>query len=461
MIKPVLKDDIAIYYPEKSLKYEGRKEIEKIFEGSVTTIKGLNVKAAIISFSSITELDDGGITALAKALQKLNDSHEIVTAAIDYKSSDFVLIKEIFAKYSIPLFQTFEAAKLFLNQQKLQHIKNILIYEKDDLLRELISGELSTKGYTIKLINSAEEFEKLSKIKSAGTIFITDTFYDASQNFIQIKPYKGAITYLLPEKVDKRIESYFHLQAHNQKVKDGYKLFIFDCLKVKNINPHGLEYITSLSMQSAKLGIKVAIANLADPLIQNAMKDKMTKAGVLFGTTLDVLLSNPSIKPLIKSQEQGGLTKKLISSLPIFINAAVATFESLTGGSAIKKSHKIDALKIEAKETLVAAELSFDGEISGHLVLIFNESIAKEVAMSLLGDDQCSFEELLDVVKEFSNIITGKAKALLAEQDISTTLSTPKTFKSTAELSKFVGDKKGIDIDMELNGHPVRLFLTY
>ena len=89
------------------------------------------------------------------------------------------------------------------------------------------------------------------------------------------------------------------------------------------------------------------------------------------------------------------------------------------------------------------------------------EAIAKEAALMMLGEEANSSTELLDVVSEFTNIIAGRSKALLSEDETTISISLPKTCKNFSELMTTLGNRQGVQIDLLLNNKPLYLFLTH
>ncbi|MDE7217056.1 MAG: chemotaxis protein CheX, partial [Helicobacter sp.] len=112
-------------------------------------------------------------------------------------------------------------------------------------------------------------------------------------------------------------------------------------------------------------------------------------------------------------------------------------------------------------DNLMGAMITFDGDISGGLVLIFNKDIVKEAAMMMLGEEVESDGDLVDVVSEFTNIIAGRSKALLSERNISINISLPKPYVNFKELYALIVGKMGVQVDFLLNNKPLYIFLTY
>ena len=63
-------------------------------------------------------------------------------------------------------------------------------------------------------------------------------------------------------------------------------------------------------------------------------------------------------------------------------------------------------------------------------------------------------------MKEFANIIGGRAKALLEEKDKHVNISLPKSYSSLKEIKSSVESKQGVKVTFSLGEYPLYFFLT-
>jgi CheY-specific phosphatase CheX len=63
------------------------------------------------------------------------------------------------------------------------------------------------------------------------------------------------------------------------------------------------------------------------------------------------------------------------------------------------------------KEENLACRLSFSGDISGHLILLGNESLVEEMAQNFMGEslEQITEQNLAETLKEMLNMVCGSA----------------------------------------------------
>lgn len=153
------------------------------------------------------------------------------------------------------------------------------------------------------------------------------------------------------------------------------------------------------------------------------------------------------------------LTKSLIQELPIFVNSTIETFESMIDIKAKKESSKLSNFDIN-DNSLMASYINFDGKIDGIIILLFPKKFSQKAYEALFFEETEDMDELKDAMKEFANIIGGRAKALLEEKDIHVNISLPKSYSSLAEIKPSIEKKQGVKVTFSLDELPLYFFLT-
>ena len=221
----------------------------------------------------------------------------------------------------------------------------------------------------------------------------------------------------------------------------------------------------SLALNSISFEACIAVCGLKTTL--NADKQELcARSNILFFSSIEECKKNPKILELAKShqiaeQKRKGLTKHLVAQLPVFINAAIETLSSLTGGSAKRTDYKVTYYNKTSHAAIMGAMIKFEGDVSGLVALCFSKSIVKEASMMLLGEESQNDEELLDVISEFTNIIAGRSKAVLSEHNLSIGISLPTAYKSEDEIAATLSGKQGVQVNLLLNNKPLVLFLAH
>ncbi|MDQ7041987.1 MAG: chemotaxis protein CheC, partial [Sulfurimonas sp.] len=76
------------------------------------------------------------------------------------------------------------------------------------------------------------------------------------------------------------------------------------------------------------------------------------------------------------------------------------------------------------------------------------------------GEETDDTELILDTLAELVNIVGGKVKTLLADENISVDITLPRTYPDIDSLLEIVQDKKGVQVDLSFNNDKFLFFLT-
>lgn len=464
-MRPVIKQDVAIYAPNVCLEMKEAKEICGVLVSNSATIRSLALKAVYFSFEHIARFDEGAAILIAKALLAMQNKVSIAVAFVGYNDSQFPKLKSLFPNKSLPLFRTEYMANLLLGLKTPPLHQSIIYHDSDGMMQTLISQELTAKGYEVICVNSGEEFMDKRRQYLDKAIYLYDIYFDVTNNFIPITINSGVVIYTLYKKVDKNISLFFNIQAHNSRLREGYKVFIFDASDTKDFNLAVLDFIMSLALNNTKFGACVAVCGLKTPL-DHSKQELCARSNVLFFDNVEKCRNDPKIKELAKAhqasrQKSKGLTKHLVAQLPVFVNAAIETLSSLTGGEAKRTDYKVTKYNKSNEADIMGATITFEGDVNGIVALLFTKTLVKEASMMLLGEESQSDEELLDVISEFTNIIAGRSKAVLAENGVSIGISLPKAFKNEDEIYRVLTGKQGVQINLLLNNKSLILFLAH
>ena len=78
----------------------------------------------------------------------------------------------------------------------------------------------------------------------------------------------------------------------------------------------------------------------------------------------------------------------------------------------------------------------------------------------MIGEEIKTLGEVLDSLAEFVNVIAGRVKTHLAEQNIGISITLPRTYASTNELIEALNLGKGIQVDLKFDEELFTFFLT-
>lgn len=111
-----------------------------------------------------------GMRAMIKKLNDLSEKLKITIAFIDYSIPLYKHLKILSKNTQLKLFKNISATKLFLDPKAYKNDLKVLIYDEDKENAKELSKELSKYGYTIIIVDDANDFQSLSNNKSSDII---------------------------------------------------------------------------------------------------------------------------------------------------------------------------------------------------------------------------------------------------------------------------------------------------
>lgn len=463
MLKPVLKDRVAYFVLDEEHYDPARAKKDAIdLKKLATTLKGLDIKAILLSLKNVPDLDNESLIYFFKILHEFEKSLDVIAGICDYKARVYSQSLNSAKKYHISLFKTADIARFVLKVNALPADKQLCFLMENELDFELFKDEMESRGVLFQGFSSGDEFNTYA---SKNECFkVSKTYVDYLHNKTVMRLEGGVVYFDLQDRLGKKIETLFPLHAFFKKAKEGFRLFVLEGSQVEFIDPKAIDFFISLSINSMRYEAKIVFLKFPPNLLSRPVQQTLDKAHIKSFDTKLKMQADPEIAQLLKTPiktKGGGLSKALVSNLPLFIDATVDTFSSFVGSSASKKSHNISEYSDSfIKGEYAGSAIEFSGMINGSLILVFSYDLIDEVSSVLLGEACGSDEERVDVLGEFLNIISGQSKTMLSKKDINVSISLPKTFVSKDEFLKYIGGKKGILMDFEFDGKPLQLFLS-
>jgi CheY-specific phosphatase CheX len=256
------------------------------------------------------------------------------------------------------------------------------------------------------------------------------------------------------------------MDYHNNSLNVGFRLFIFDAYKVISMNVHALNFFSKLSSAAAEYNATICFVGMKFDKTPESFKNTLEDAGVLFYNQMDDILQNKELLSELGAssasniKHKRALNKETILELPKFIDATVATLEMMTNAKAIKEHAEVSTITIKDKKDKIASSIGYYGALDGMVILVFPKNIAKKACELLIGESTEDIEMILDTLAELVNIVGGKIKTLLADENISVNITLPRTYQDVDSLMEVVGDRKGVQVDLLFNDDKFLFFLT-
>ena len=460
-MKPVTKRKVAIFSPTGFLDGENAPDIISPFD--IDFLMHTKPEGAFISLKRVVFFNKRGITVLIESLIRVRDKCGTIVGFCDYDTKKYTMILDMFVEsLNFSLFDTAEIATLFVGDDlKKAKEKNIIVYVEKSEQKNQLAMELYERGYAPIIAKDESDF--LAKRKEAEFV-IQNSYLGKLDKTPTVFIKDNVIVYTLKGFVDSDISKKFDMIYHNNSLKVGFKLFLFDADAVSSINVHGVNFISKLSTAGAEYGTSIVICGLNNRNITKKLTNDLEDAGVLIYSSMGGLFDDSEImkeahESSSVAKKSSGITKKLISTLPTIIESAVKTIEVLSGYNAVKKLIKIQELNLENDKDLLSASIGFYGDIEGILILVFEKSIAKESCKILLEED-ASEEDVVDALGEFTHIIGGKISQQLHKKGIKIDITMPRTFESVREVMSSQKNGRGAQVNLNVDGRDLTLFLT-
>lgn len=463
-MRAVVKGRIGIFHLQGFL--DGNNAPSFLTIEDVKATEDLSVDMLLVSLKKVIFFNKNGLDVFVKLLSAIRNQKHIVVGFCDYDHAKFMAINTFFKdNLNFSLFKTQEIAELFTSSNKSES-KTVLLYNEDSSQRSAMAIELFDYGHNPIMAQSKHEFEEKKRSSELYYAIIEDTNLGVYGQKVATRVTGNAIIYTISQFLDAEIKDTFNLSYHLNSLNVGFRLFIFDAYKVISMNIHALNFFTKLASAGAEYNASICFVGLSFEKTPEAFKNDLEDAGLMFFDNMDDILKN---KELLDELGGGGgatakksrsLNKALINELPHFIDATVSTIAMMTNATASKDSVNIQTLTIPDTHDQYASSIGFYGDIDGLIILIFPKSIAKKACELLIGDSNSTEEEVLDSLAEFVNIIGGRAKVMLSNNNHALNITLPRTYSDIKTLMEIAHNKKGVQVDLTFEGEHFIFFLT-
>ena len=463
-MRATVKDGLGVFHPQGFLDGTSGASFLSI-EDIEATLK-LNVDMVLVSLKKVIFFNRNGLDPFIKLFQRARSANHVVVGFCDYDHKKYDTIMKFYKnELMFSLFKTQEVAALFATSFK-DKSKNVLVYSDDKSQRAAMAIELHDAGHNPIVAQTKEEFLEKSKAKEAYDLVIEDTFLGQMGQKVATRVTGNAIIYTVSSFLDAEIGNTFNIVYHNNSLNVGFRLFIFDAYKVVSMNVHALNFFSKLASSAAEYNATICFVGLTFEKTPLTFKETLEDSGIMFFDQMDDILGD---KELLKElgassaaavKNKRTLNKKIVTEIPNFIEATVATIEMMTNSKAIKEAVQMNQIEIGEKENKIASSIGFYGDIDGMVVLVFPEGIAKTACELLIGEKTDDKELILDTLAELVNIVGGKVKTLLSDANINVDITLPRTYPNIDSLLEVANNKKGVQVNLSFDNDKFLFFLT-
>jgi CheY-specific phosphatase CheX len=464
-MRPIIKKGIAVFYPQGFLDSNFAESMLSIDDIKAT--ESLQTSMVLVSLKKIIFFNKNGLEVFVKMLLKVRKANHSTIGFCDYDLKKYNSIMKFF-KDDLPfsLFNTYDSATLFassFNEDK----KNVLVYSDNKSQRSIMAIELHNSGHNPIIVQTQEDFDKKIKNKKLYDIVIENSHIGSIENgAISTRVSGNAIIYNLNSFLDASITNSFNIYYHNNSLKAGFRLFIFEAYEVVSMNIHAVNFFSRLASSAAEYNATICFVALSIGKTNQKFHETLEDSGIMFFEQLDTILDDKKLlaelgaSTSINVKDKRALNKAMVTQLPNFIEATVETIKMMTNAEAKKESASIYTIKIQETDNKIASSIGFYGDIDGMVILIFPKNIAKKACELLIGEDTDDEELIMDSLGEFVNIIGGKIKSLLADNGIRIKITLPRTYNKVSELLTVADNRKGVQVDLTFDDDKFSFFLT-
>jgi len=463
-MKAVVKNSIALFSPQGFLDANNNSSFLSIDD--IETTVNLKVDMILVSMKKVIFFNRNGLDTFIKLFAKIRKKNHSIVGFCDYDHKKYLSIVKFYKnQINFSLFKSLEIAYLFSSSFKDKN-KNVLLYSEDKHQRSAMAIELHNNGHNPIIIQLKEEFEEKRLNKENYDYAIQDTYLGEMGNMIASRVSGNAIIYSLSAYLDADISDTFNIQYHKNSLNVGFRLFIFDAYKVISMNVHALNFFSKLSSYAAEYNATITFVGLKFDKTPKVFKENLEDSGILFYEQMDDILEN---KELLKElgassaaniKNKRAINKQTVTELPRFIDATVATIEMMTNSKAIKEAAQVHNIDVKDKENKIASSIGYYGDLDGMVILIFPTHIAKKACELLIGEETDDMELIIDTLAELVNIVGGKIKTLLSDDNIKVDITLPRTYQDIDSLLEVVDGRKGVQVDLSFNDNKFLFFLT-
>ncbi len=463
-MRAILKDGIGLFSPQGFL--DGNNSAFFLNDEDIEATTVLNADMILVSLKKVIFFNKNALDVFVKLFSEVKKKKNITVGFCDYDNKKFTTILKFYSdEINFSLFKSYSIASLFSSSFKDKN-KNVLLYSDDKSQKTAMAIELHDFGHNPMVCQTLEEFKEKSLNKSAYDDIINDTFIGQVGQKIAMRVSGNAVIYSVSLFLDTEIGNAFNITYHNNSLNVGFRLFIFDAYKVISMNIHALNFFSKLSSSAAEYSATICFVGLDFTKIPVSFKETMEDSGILFYEIMDdILLNKELLKELgascaVNIKSKRVLNKDIVTKLPSFIEATVATIEMMTNSKAKKEAVEISDINIKEKDNKIASSIGFYGDVDGMIVLIFPTKIAKKACELLIGESTDDEELILDTLAELVNIVGGKIKSLLVDHGARVNITLPRTYNNIDDLLEVIESKKGVQVDLIFDNDKFLFFLT-
>ncbi len=461
-MRPIIKKNVAIFYPQGFLDGMNANTIIEPSDVNFTVLK--RPKAVFISLKRVIFFNKKGLSV---ALAEIKAIQEQIHCAIGFCEYDKKMYSTIISMFNdeldFSLFENQKVLSLFFDE-KIEDEQKILIYSENSEQKNQLAIELYEVGHRPYVAKDKEDFlEKKDEYTKYGVV-ITLSYIANVDTKINVYIKHNMIFYNLKNFIDSDIVKKFDLDYHNNLLRVGFKVFVFDISRVSSMNVHGVNFFAKLSTAGAEYGTTFCMIGVNDKKLNDQQKNDLEDSGIILYESMEEFEADEEIK---KDAIKGGktptkstkLTKKIISQINTLVDTTIHITQMLSQKNGEKKSAKVDSFKVKDEDGLYVCLFGIYGHIEAMFTIVFSKALLLDTCKIFLSDD-ANDDDIYDSMVEYANIVASKIKSNFKLHRIDVEVTLPRAFRDKDQALEFFGDRKGVLVELDFDGEILELFLS-
>jgi CheY-specific phosphatase CheX len=464
-MRPVVKKRrIALFTPQGFL--DGISAMQIITIQDMQTTMSLNVSMVLVSLKKVVFFNKNGITSLLDIMQKMHKEMNVTIGFCDYNEEQYRTFFKFFDdQVPFSLFKTIDIALIFAGGEESKDEESVLVYNEDSTQRSMQAIEIYDRGYNPVVVQNEKEYYKRLEDRGKFKHVVHMTYLGWMSNKIAARTKGNCVIYYLKGFLDGTISEQFDIVYHQNCLKVGFQLFMFDATRVSSLNIHATNFFSKLSTAGAEYGALISIVGLDMEKTPKRFVQELEDAGIMFFEKETEFFTDKTVLSMSSGgggavkKDKGKLTKTLVSQLPTFMDATIGTLQMMTNMIVVKEGMSVQSYEPKLKDAM-ASSIAFYGDIDGMITLVMSKELVKSACKLLIGEESDDNEVLDDALGELVNIVAGKSKSMLQEKGISVTITLPRSYRSIKELKNTLSEIKGIQVNFTFDQYPFTFYLN-
>lgn len=462
MQTPKLFSQAALYHIGSRLDLAESTKFSKLLSEIAGTLKSVKAKALLFSLKETKAYDLQAVSRLAKEMQYLQESFGIPTGFCDYDDHFFHDALSCSKEFKVGLFKHLNTALLLLGlNPELKKLQTV-VYNEDEMLKQMVATELASYGYKVVAPYNYEDFQNYLD-NPHEYVMVYETYFDVMERYIPASVNGFVVNYTLNPRVDSKISEHFNLPQHTSRIQQGYRAFAFDAEKVEFIDAKAIDFFCSLALTSKIDDAQIAFFHLNSKLRSSILVDKFKRSGIQIHSSMENLKNDPLIQKSIRFTRKVrgvGVNKILVAKLPLFIEGTIDTFRSLAHRKLTKISQNITTFNLPHPTDWLVCLLRFDGDIDGVMLVAYPKGLAKNIAREIAIKNKEKINNAYEAIMQFTQILGGRIKVKMVEKEGYLQIIDHDAFNGLIDIPHKILERKGIFVELKHEEGSVLLFLT-